>query len=137
IGERALMDKTSIIGVILGFIAIGIGVMLKGVSVDAFLNPAAILIILVGTAAAVIVAFPTRVIKNIPQLCKVIFREDEKQDIGQLVYLFTEWAEITRREGILSLEGKIKDIHDPFLESGVQMAIDGQNPDFIRDVLME
>src|SRR5699024_9134632 len=131
------MHKTSIFGVILGFVAVGVGVVLQGVSMEAFLNPAALLIILAGTAAAVIIAFPTRVIKNIPQLFKVIFKEDEKQDIGQLVDMFTEWAELTRREGILSLEEKVKDVDDPFLQSGVQMAIDGQNPDFIQDVLME
>lgn len=131
------MDKTSIIGIVLGFIAIGLGMIMKGITVDALLNPAALLIILAGTAAAVLIAFPTRVIKNIPHLFKVLFQENEEQDIGKLVDLFTEWAELTRREGILSLEQKVKDVDDPFLESGVQMAIDGQNPDFIRDVLME
>src|SRR5699024_7113695 len=131
-----VMDKTSIIGIILGFIAIGLGMIMKGITVDSLLNPAAILIILAGTAAAVLIAFPTRVIKNIPHLLKVIFKENEEQDIGKLVDLFTGWAELTRREGILSLEQKVKDVDDPFLESGVQMAIDGQNPDFIRDVLM-
>src|SRR5699024_1310022 len=94
-------------------------------------------IIFVGTVAAVLIAFPTRVVKNIPSLFKVLFKENIEQDIGELVELFTEWAELTRREGILSLEQKIKEVDDPFLESGVQMAIDGQNPDFIREVLME
>lgn len=131
------MDKTSIIGIIIGFIAIGLGMIMKGITVDSLLNPAAILIILAGTAAAVLIAFPTRTIKNIPQLLKIIFKEDEEHDIGNLIDLFTEWAELTRREGILSLEQRVKDVEDPFLESGVQMAIDGQNPDFIRDVLLE
>lgn len=131
------MDKTSVFGVILGFVAVGVGVVLKGVSMEAFLNPAALLIILAGTAAAVIIAFPTRVIKNIPQLFKVLFKEDNEHEIGELVHLFTNWAELTRREGILALEKKVKEVEDPFLESGVQMAIDGQNPDFIQEVLME
>lgn len=131
------MDKTSVIGVILGFIAVGLGTIMKGVTIDAFFNPAALLIIFVGTAAAVLIAMPTRVIKNVPQLFKVIMKENEEHDISQLIKMFTEWAELTRREGILSLEQKVKDVEDPFLESGVQMAIDGQNPDFIREVLME
>src|SRR5699024_3318085 len=46
-------------------------------------------------------------------------------------------AEQTRREGLLSLENQMEEIDDPFLQSGIQMAVDGQNPDFIRDVLME
>src|SRR5699024_3654331 len=43
----------------------------------------------------------------------------------------------SRREGLLSLESTMDEIEDPFLNSGLQMAIDGQNPDFIRDVLLE
>src|SRR5690625_2751513 len=123
------MDKSSVIGVIIGVVAVGLGMILKGITLDALLNPAAILIILAGTAAAVIIAFPTRVIKNIPNLFKVLFKETEEQDIGELINLFTEWAELTRREGILALEQKAEEVDDPFLQSGIQMAIDGQSPD--------
>src|SRR5699024_4283832 len=63
----------------------------------------------------------------------------EKSDINvkELIDQFTYWAEQTRREGLLSLESQMGEVHDPFLHSGLQMAVDGQNPDFIRDVLME
>lgn len=131
------MDKTSIIGIILGIVAIGLGVLLKGVSLDILINPAAFLIIIFGTAASVLIAFPTRVIKNVPRLIKIIFTEDKNVNFAELIRMFTEWAELTRREGILALEQKMDEIDDPFLKSGIQMAIDGQNPDFIRDVLME
>lgn len=131
------MDKTSVIGIILGILAIGIGIVLKGVSLEVLINPAALLIIIVGTAASVLIAFPTRVIKNIPHLFKVIFTEDKSVNLGQLIKMFTEWAELTRREGILALEQKMEEFDDPFLKSGIQMAIDGQNPNFIRDVLLE
>lgn len=131
------MDKTSIIGIVLGFIAVFVGMMLKGVSMDALLNPAAILIIIVGTIASVLIATPTRVIKNVPHLFKVLFTEKDEIDIKELIEQFTKWAEQTRREGLLSLEGQMGEIDDPFLNSGLQMAVDGQTPDFIRDVLME
>lgn len=131
------MDRTSIIGIILGFIAVGTGMILKGVPVDALLNPAAFLIIILGTVASVLIAFPTRVIKNVPSLLKIIFTEKNEVDMKELINQIAEWAEQTRREGLLSLEGKMEEIEDPFLNSGLQMAVDGQNPDFIRDVLME
>lgn len=131
------VDKTSIIGIILGIFAIGLGMVLKGVSVMALFNPAALLIIFVGTLAAVMIAFPTRVIKNVPALFKVILTEQEQVNMNELITQFTGWAEQTRREGLLSLEGQMETVEDPFLHSGLQMAVDGQNPDFIRDVLME
>ena len=131
-----VMDRTSVIGVILGVIAIGVGMILKGISFEALLNPAAFLIIIFGTIAAVLIAFPTRVIKNIPSLFKILFLEQQKYDEKELILTFTNWAEVTIREGILSLEKEIDQIEDPFLQSGIQMATDGQTPDFIEAVLM-
>lgn len=131
------MDKTSLIGVILGFIAVGVGMVLKGVGVAALINPAALLIIFAGTIAAVIIAFPSRIIKNIPSLFKIIFTEKDPVNIQELIVNFSKWAEQTRREGLLSLESQMETINDPFLNSGLQMAVDGQSPEFIRDVLME
>jgi len=130
------MDKTSVIGVILGVIAVGVGMILKGISFEALLNPAAFLIIIFGTIAAVLIAFPTRVIKNIPSLFKILFLDQQKYDEKDLILTFTNWAEVTRREGILSLEKEVDQIEDPFLQSGIQMATDGQTPDFIEAVLM-
>lgn len=130
------MDKTSVIGVILGVIAIGVGMILKGISFEALLNPAAFLIIIFGTIAAVLIAFPTRVITNIPSLFKILFVDQQKYDEKELIVTFTNWAEVTRREGILSLEKEVEQIDDPFLQSGIQMATDGQTPDFIEAVLM-
>src|SRR5690625_3347947 len=131
------MDKTSVIGVIIGFVAIGLGLILKGITFNALINPAAFLIIIFGTIASVLIAFPTRTVKNIPHLFKIIFTENKEEDISEIINNFTNWAELTRREGLLSLETKIDEVDDPFLKSGLQMAIDGQTPDYIRDVLLE
>ncbi|WP_445612745.1 flagellar motor stator protein MotA [Geobacillus sp. YF-1] len=131
------MDKTSIIGLILGIIGIGLGMYFKGVSPAVLINPAAILIILVGTAAAVTIAFPTREIKKVPKLLKIIFTESSTPTVEQLIPLFVEWANIARREGLLALEAKLDDVDDPFLRNGLSMAIDGQTQEFIRDVMTE
>ena len=131
------MDKATVIGIVLGVLAIGIGLVLKGVSLLALFNPAAILIIFVGTAASVLIAFPTDSIKKIPLLIKIIFKEDTTYEKREYVDMFSTWANKTRREGILSLEAEINDVEDPFLASGLQFAIDGQSPDFIRDVMIE
>lgn len=131
------MDKTSIIGLLLGIVAIGIGMVMKGVSLDALINPAAFLIIIGGTVASVLIAFPGRTIRKVPQLFKILFTNDQELDIGELIEKFTGWAEQTRREGLLSLETKMEEMDDPFLSSGIQLAVDGQNPDFIREVLLE
>ncbi|MBA2869811.1 chemotaxis protein MotA [Anoxybacillus calidus] len=131
------MDKTSIIGIILGIIAVGVGMVFKGVSPSVLINPAAILIIIVGTIASVTIAFPTSEIKKVPKLFGVIFKEQKIPTIEELIPLFVEWANIARREGLLALEAKVEEIDDPFLRNGLSMAIDGQTEEFIRDVMTE
>jgi len=131
------VDKTSIIGIILGLIAVGVGMVLKGVSLTALINPAAILIIILGTIATVLIAFPTNEVKKIPKLLGIIFKDKKHADPVQLIKMFSEWAQIARREGILVLESKADEIEDPFLRNGLMLVIDGKNAEYIRDVLYE
>ncbi|AIF44203.1 flagellar motor stator protein MotA [Virgibacillus sp. SK37] len=131
------MDKTTIIGLFLGVIAVGVGMVMKGVPVTALGNPAAILIIFVGTAASIFIAFPMSTVKNIPTLFKIIFSADKNPEKKELIHLFTKLAEQTRKEGLLSMETQMKEFEDPFLHTGLQFAIDGQTPEFIKEVLIE
>ena len=73
------MDKTSLIGVILGIVSVGVGMVLKGVPVSALINPAAILIIILGTIAAVTIAFPTSELVKVPKLFGILFKETNIQ----------------------------------------------------------
>jgi len=131
------MDKTTWVGLILGTVAVGVGMVLKGVDPKVLLNPAAILIIIVGTAAAVIIAFPMNEIKNIPALFKVLFKEEKRKSEEEYIKIFVELASIARKEGLLALESRISDIDDQFLKNGLNLAIDGQSTEFIREVMIE
>lgn len=131
-----VLDKTSVFGLIIGILAVGIGMVLKGVPISALANTAAILIIFLGTAAAVIIAFPSNEIKNVPKLFKILFSEQKQANKVELIQLFSEWAQVARREGILVLESKVDELEDPFLKSGMLLAIDGKTPDYIREVLL-
>lgn len=131
------MDKTSFIGLILAIIAVGVGMFMKGVSPSVLLNPAALLIIILGTVAAVVIAFPTSEIKKVPKLFGIIFKEQKTFSIQELIPLFSEWAQVARKEGLLALEANLSEVDDPFLKSGLLMAVDGQNAEFIRDVMSE
>ncbi|WP_442598056.1 flagellar motor stator protein MotA [Neobacillus sp. D3-1R] len=131
------MDKTSIIGVILGLIAVGVGMFLKGVSPSQLVNPAAILIILLGTVAAVTIAFPTNELKKVPNLFGIIFKEQKLMSSVELIRMFSDWAQLARKEGLLALEARTNEVDDAFLRNGLTLAVDGQSADYIRDVLSE
>lgn len=131
------MDLSTVFGLIIGFVALFVGMMMKGVSIDSLFNIAAILIIIFGTAAAVIIAFPMSELKRVPKLFGVLFKEQKLASDSDIIRMFAGWADIARREGLLSLEAKTEDVEDPFLKNGLGLAIDGQNADYIRDVLSE
>ena len=131
------MDKTSLFGIILGFVVLVGGMILKGSDPSALLNPAAIVIILVGTVAALLNAFTLNEIKRIPVLFKVLFTDTKLMSVKELIPIFTEWANVARREGLLALEDQAEQVEDPFLQRGLKMIVDGQSPDLVRDMLEE
>jgi len=131
------MDLSSVVGLILAFVALLTGMVLKGVNLSAFYNPAAILIIIFGTISAVTIAFPLKELKRVPKLFKILFKETKLADDIEIIKMFSQWADLARREGLLALESKASEIEDPFLKNGLTLAIDGQNADYIRDVLTE
>ena len=131
------MDLSTVFGLILGFVALFVGMAMKGVTPDSLLNVAAILIIVVGTVAAVVIAFPMGELKRVPKLFGVLFKEQKLAADSDIIRMFSGWADIARREGLLSLEAKSDDIDNQFLKNGLGLAIDGQNADYIRDVLTE
>lgn len=132
-----MMDKTTWIGVLLGIIAVVLGMFLKGVGMGVLVNPAAVLIILVGTVASVLIAFPVSEVKRIPKIMGVIFKEKDAFPMSHIISQFSDWAQLARKEGLLSLEVRINEINDPFLKNGLSLAVDGQSADYIRDVLNE
>ncbi|ULO07475.1 flagellar motor stator protein MotA [Paenibacillus sp. 19GGS1-52] len=131
------MEISTIIGLILGVVAVGVGMVLKGAPLHSLATPAAYIIILVGTAASLFMAFPFSEMKKIPSLFKMIFISKKMVSKSQLITMFMEWASITRREGLLALESKVDEIEDNFLRNGMRMIIDGNDQEFVRDVLME
>ena len=131
------MEKSTIIGIVLGLVAVIGGMFLKNAPLAQLINPAAYVIILVGTAASLFIGFPMSEIKKFPKLIGIVFKQQKLVAREELIQMFMEWATITRREGLLALETKVDEIEDPFLRNGMRMIIDGQDQDFVRDVLLE
>lgn len=131
------MDKTSWIGVILGFVVLVGGMILKGSDPVALYNPAALVIIFGGTIAAVMVAFPMEELKNVPGLFKVLFGGPKIIPIKEMIPTFTEWALLARKEGLLALEERAEEVEDPFLQRGLKMVVDGQPQEYIRSLMEE
>ncbi|CRK80946.1 flagellar motor stator protein MotA [Neobacillus massiliamazoniensis] len=128
---------SSIFGIILALIAVGIAMVLKGASLSSLNNPAAYIIIFGGTAAAIMVAFPFSEIKRFPKLLKIALLEPRLPSMTEQISSLVECAEIARKEGLLALEEKAAETQDPFLKKGLELVIDGYDNEFIEELLLD
>ena len=128
------MDKLSVIGVILALFAIIGGSILKGAGVGGLVNPAAFVIVMVGTVASIMLHTPGPTFKRGMYIVRWVFKPPS-EDLPALIAQVLEWSNAARKQGLLSLEPLIEAQTDPFLKKGLQMLVDGAEPDAIRSVL--
>jgi chemotaxis protein MotA len=131
------MDIFLILGILTGLFAIIVGMIVKGANVAVLLNPAAAIIIFVGTAAAVVNSFPKSEILNIGQLVKVLFRDKGIEDPTSIIKQIIEMSQETRKNGLLSLESKMQMLDNKFMKQALEMVVDGVDPEYTRQLLSE
>jgi chemotaxis protein MotA len=108
--------------------------MLDGVKLPQVLQPTAALIVFGGTLGAVMVQFPLRtVIQALQQFIEVLLHADPEPD--SLVQNLLRFAYKARKEGIVSLDGELEKIRDPFLKESLMLAIDGVKPVDLRKMM--
>ena len=131
------MDLSTLVGLVVGFVALVYGMILKGVQPGFLIIPAALLIILGGTIATVIIGFPMNELKKVPKLFGKIFGNPKGITNKQAIDLMTEFAEAARKDGLLALEQRVYEIKDPFMRRGMEMLVDGSNADLIETTMLE
>lgn len=129
------MDIFLIIGVITGLLSVVVGMIVKGANVAVLLNPAAAIIIIVGTIAAVMNSYPKKEFLNIPKVLGVLFSDKGKDQPGDLIRKLVELSQTARREGLLALEDFAENMDNEFMKRGIGMVVDGNEQDYIREVL--
>ncbi|MEL7474451.1 MAG: motility protein A [Planctomycetota bacterium] len=128
------MDIGTVIGLVVAVVAVALSIVLGGGNPAALINIPSLVIVFGGTAGAIICAFPlAKVLKVHSIFLQSVFGQagDPSQTIKDLV----SYAEVARREGILSLENMIGDMKDPFIVRGIKMAVDGTDPELIQTIM--
>ncbi len=130
---RYAVDIATIIGYILGlFCVIVIGVGLD--KVGGFVDVPSAAIVFGGGLGACLISMPLEnAINSIKVFMNIIFVK--KQDEVELIQRIVEFAEIARRDGILALENVTDQLNDEFLIKGIQLAVDGTDPELIESIL--
>jgi chemotaxis protein MotA len=128
------MDLLSVIGLIVGLGAILGGQFLEGGHVASLMNGPAILIVLGGTLGAVMLQSPMSVfMRSIQMLLWVVL--PPKLGSDAMIAKIMEWSNIARKEGLLGLETIAETEDDPFARKGLQLLVDGSEPEVIRRVM--
>src|SRR5258706_7011005 len=125
------MDILSIIGVVLGLIAIIGGAILKGSSAGALVGSAAFVIVVVGTFAASLVQTPLATFLRAWKIVSWVFKPPANNPAA-MIEKIVEWSNIARKQGLLGLESAVESEKDGFLKKGLQSLVDGGEPEAIR-----
>ena len=128
------MDIATLIGLPIGLGGLVGGFLWEGGHVTMLLVKTAAVIVFGGTFGAVILSFTMDEIKTVPYFLKVVFT-DRKIDYLTVLDSLVETADKARREGLLSLESQLGEIDNPFLARGLQLVIDGTDPELTRNML--
>lgn len=127
------MDLTTVIGLIAGMSIILLGITQTG-SLMSFFSLSSIMIVVGGTSSAVVVNYPlNELVGMISVVKKTLFTK--VQPITETIATLVSFAERARREGILALERHMEEIEDEFLAKGIQLAVDGTEPELMRNIL--
>lgn len=128
------MKAATLIGIVIGAVGILGGGMMEGTSPTMLINIPAMLIVFGGTLGVTMASVGMETMKNVPGLYKRAFSA-EPPALGARVGLIVGFAERARRDGLLALESEVEGIEDPFTKKGLQLVVDGTDPDMLREIM--
>ncbi|HEY8219434.1 MAG TPA: flagellar motor protein [Methylobacter sp.] len=128
------MDILSIAGIFVGFGAVLLGIMLDGGDISSLINVPALVIVFGGTVGATLLQFPPVVFVRSMKMLSWVLRP-QKMNLSAQIGQVVNWSHLARKEGLLGLENALPTEQDPFIKKGLQLLVDGTDPDAIRDIL--
>ncbi|MGL4722444.1 MAG: motility protein A [Desulfovibrionaceae bacterium] len=127
------MDLATLIGITLSFGLVFLA-LLSGGSLSAFVDAPALMIVLGGTLGCCLTTYPLGHVLRTVSFIKKTFASSI-DSIDSTIEIFMEYSKKARKEGLLSLEPFIQESQDPFAKKGLQLMIDGIEPDSIKEIL--
>lgn len=130
------MDPASLIGLVLVFFGVFVGAIMKHVNPAAlFTVPAAFLIVIVASIGAAMMSNTMGDAKKLFTFIIKAIKGQKEPDVSGAIDQIVSFAERARREGLLALESDLDSIDDPFFRRGLQLAIDGGDPEMVSEVM--
>jgi chemotaxis protein MotA len=128
------MDLVSIFGILLAFAAIIGGQILEGGHIDSLLQLTAFIIVFGGTTGAIMLQSSSKIFFEGMRLAAwVIWPPKAVPQL--LIEQVQNWSNLARKGGLLALEPQLDELQDAFTKKGLQMLVDGDEPEKIRAAL--
>lgn len=128
------LDKATLIGFIVAMGSLCGSILMDGGSLMAYVNISAGMVVFGGSLGIAFVAFPMSVVKKIPKLMGIAFKEPVT-DAGPIVEQFVHLASRARKEGLLALEQEVAGLENELLKKGIGLVVDGTDPEVVKSVL--
>jgi chemotaxis protein MotA len=129
------MDPVTLVGFVISFGALLVFMILEGSDPMSLLNVPAIVLVIIATFGAAAASQTMADLKKLPAWFKMAAMPAKIPPASDQIQTLVSLAEKARKEGLLALEAQVKNIEDPFLRRGLQMGIDGTDPEELRAVL--
>lgn len=129
------MDLATVIGFVLawGAVVFSMWHASEG-ALGAYFKPPELLLVFGGAIGAAMLSMPLHTITSaVGYLKKFIFNKEAH--IEHLIKEMVQYAETARRDGVLALESVAREAPDAFLRRGLQLTIDGTDPEIIERIL--
>ena len=133
LSDGGYMDIATVLGVISAFGLVFLAIFMGG-GIQLFINLQSLMIVIGGTLGATMINYPLKEVFGVFSVVKkALFTKNTVSN--NLIRIFMDFAHKSRKEGILALESELKKVKDDFLIKGVQLSIDGLEPNEIKDIL--
>lgn len=127
------MDVATILGIVSGLTLVAMAILGNG-EISTFIHVPSLMIVIGGTGAAIFVNFAMKEVFGVMKVVKKVFTHDQDSGI-EIIELFADLAKRSRREGILAIDKYLSKVEDDFIKSGLEMAVDGTEPEVIREIM--
>lgn len=127
------MDWTTLLGLVAGLVLTVVSIVIDG-EIGPFLHLPSAVLVLGGSLAATVISFSAEQLRNVPAVLRVAF-EKRTHPEARVVERLVGLAQKARREGLLALEDEVDPDEDPFLHRGLQLVVDGADPEMVRNIL--
>jgi len=125
---------TTIVGFIIAAGCLVLAYILDGGNISTLFRGTAALIVFGGTIGATTMCFSFQELKTVPKLIKIILFHKHPDEVA-LIEQIVDLSDKVRREGVLYLEKQLPQIDDDFMRKGIQLVVDGTDPELVRMIM--